>query len=167
MQRATVVLNATGPFSRYGLTTVQAAIAAGVHYADVNDEVEPIQELFGSDAIDQAACSAGITAVIGLGISPGLTNILARYGAQQMDTVTAVHMALATGPWTRGRAVWAHRLHVNSGPATIYRDGTWQQVPAMSEQEEIIFPLAARSRLGPHSRPSRTPDLAPRLSRHS
>jgi saccharopine dehydrogenase (NAD+, L-lysine-forming) len=140
MRRTKVVLNATGPFSQYGLPAVQAAITAGVHYADVNDEVEPIQEVFGTDAMDQAARVAGMTAVVGLGISPGFTNILARYGAQQMDTVTAVHMALTTGPWTRGMAVWAHRIHVNSGLATIYRDGTWQHVPAMSEVEEIGFP---------------------------
>jgi saccharopine dehydrogenase (NAD+, L-lysine-forming) len=140
MRRAQVVLNATGPFERYGLPVVQAALTAQVHYADVNDEVEPLQELFGNDAVDHAARAAGVTLVVGLGTSPGMTNIVARYGAQQLDSVTAVLFAVCTGPWTRGPAVWAHRLHVNSGTATIYRDGRWQQVPAMSEPEEVTFP---------------------------
>jgi saccharopine dehydrogenase (NAD+, L-lysine-forming) len=140
MRRASVVLNTTGPFTRYAVPIVRAAIDARVHYADVNDEIEPLQEIFTADDIDQAARAAGRTLVVGLGTSPGLTNILARYGAQQMDRVAAVHMALCTGPWTRGAAVWAHRLHVNSGLATIFRAGAWQQVPAMSEAEVVTFP---------------------------
>jgi saccharopine dehydrogenase-like NADP-dependent oxidoreductase len=59
--------------------------------------------------------------VVGLGTSPGLTNIIARYGAQRLGTVTSVHFAPCTGPWTRGAAVWAHWSHVNSGVATVYR----------------------------------------------
>jgi saccharopine dehydrogenase-like NADP-dependent oxidoreductase len=144
MRRAQVVLNATGPFGHYGLPVVQAALAAQVHYADVNDEVEPLQELFGTAAVTQAARAAGVTLVVGLGMSPGMTNIIARYGVQQLDSVTAVHFAVCTGPWTRGPAVWAHRLHVNSSMATIYRDGRWQQVPAMSEAEEVTFPWPPR-----------------------
>ncbi len=140
MRRAQVVLNATGPFGHYGLPVVQAALAAQVHYANVNDEVEPLQELFGTDTVDHAARAAGVTLVVGLGMSPGMTNIIARYGAQQLDSVAAVHFAVCTGPWTRGSAVWAHRLHVNSSMATIYRDSRWQQVPAMSEPEEVTFP---------------------------
>ncbi len=140
MRQAHVVLNTTGPFFRYGLAVVRAAIEAGVPYADVNDEDGPIHDLFATDDMHRAAQDAGIPLVVGLGTSPGLTNILTRYAAQQMDTVTAVHIALATGPWTRGPAVMAHHLHVNSAPATIYRDGHWVQVPATSEKEKLTFP---------------------------
>jgi saccharopine dehydrogenase (NAD+, L-lysine-forming) len=140
MRQAQVVLNAAGPFVRYGVPVVRAAIEAQVDYADVSDDVEPIQELFHTGAIDREARAAGITVVVGLGTSPGLTNIIARYGAQHLDTVTSVHFALCTGTWTRGAAVWAHRLHVNSGFATVYRDGRWTEVPAMSEEEIVTFP---------------------------
>ncbi len=140
MRQAHVVLNTTGPFFRYGFAAVSTAIEAGVPYADVNDEDGPIHDLFATDDIHRAAQESGIPLVVGLGTSPGLTNIFTRYAAQQMDTVTAVRIALATGPWTRGPAVMAHHLHINSTPATIYRDGHWVKVPAMSEEEVITFP---------------------------
>jgi lysine 6-dehydrogenase len=132
--------------------------------ADVNDEVESIQEIFGGSDIDQAAQAAGITLIVGLGISPGLSNILTRYGAQQFDTVESVHIAVATGPWTRGAAVWAHRLHVNSGFATIYRHGRWMAVPAMSEEEVVVVPWPperARVQIVSHPEPLPLPRYVP------
>lgn len=164
MRQARVVLNATGPFTLYGVDLVRAAIAARVDYADVDDEAEPMHELFGTPAIDQAARQAGITLVVGLGISPGFSNILTRYAAQQLDTVASVHIAVATGPWTRGEAVWAHRLHVNSGVATIFRDGAWMTVPAMSEEEVVTFPWApgrARVHIVSHPEPLTLPRYLP------
>ena len=136
------VLNTAGPFFLYGTDVIRCAIEARVPYADVNDEEEPILELFSNDDVDRAARDAGIPLVVGLGTSPGLTNILTRYGAQEFDTVESVQIALATGPWTRGFAVWSHHLHAHSGQTTIYRNGDWTQVPAMSEEETITFPWA-------------------------
>lgn len=166
MRQADVVLNTTGPFFRYGLAVVRAAIEAGVPYADVNDESGPIHDLFATNDIHRAAQEVGIPVVVGLGTSPGLTNIFTRYAAQQMDTVTAVHIALATGPWTRGPAVMAHHLHINSSPATIYRDGHWVEVPAMSEPEVITFPWPpghAPVHIVAHAEPLTLPRFLPNL----
>jgi len=71
---------------------------------------------------------------------------------------------VATGPWTRGAAVWAHRLHTNSGFATIYRDGRWTAVPAMSEEEEVTFPWPperARVHIVSHPEPLTLPRYLP------
>ncbi len=166
MRQAHVVLNTTGPFFRYGLAVVHAAIEAGVPYADVNDENGPIHDLFATGDIHRAAQEAGVPVVVALGTSPGLTNIFTRYAAQQMDTVTAVHIALATGPWSRGPAVMAHHLHINSAPATIYRDGHWLQVPAMSEEEVITFPWPpgrAPVHIVAHAEPLTLPRFFPSL----
>ena len=166
MRHAHVVLNTTGPFFRYGLGVVQAAIEARIPYADVNDEDGPIDNLFATDDIHRAAQEACIPLVVGLGTSPGWTNIFTRYAAQQMDTVTTVHLALATGPWTRGPAVMAHHLHINSTPATIYRDGQWGKVPAMSEAEELTFPWPpgrASVHIVAHAEPLTLPRFFPSL----
>lgn len=166
MRQAHVVLNTTGPFFRYGPAVVRAAIETGVPYADVNDEDGPIHDLFATGDIHRAAQEAGIPLVVGLGTSPGLTNIFTRYAAQQMDMVTAVHIALATGPWTRGPAVMAHHLHINSAPATIYRDSDWVKVPAMSEEEVITFPWPpgrASVHIVAHAEPLTLPRFFPSL----
>ncbi len=166
MRQGQVVLNTTGPFFRYGLPVVRAALEARIPYADINDEDGPIHDLFATDEIDRAAREAGIPLVVALGTSPGLTNILTRYGTQQMDAVSAVHIALATGPWTRGPAVMAHHLHINSAPATIYRGGRWVQVPAMSEAEDITFPWypgRAQVHIVGHAEPLTLPRFIPGL----
>ena len=166
MRQAHVVLNTTGPFFRYGLAVVRAAIEARTPYADVNDEDGPIHDLFATDDIHRAAQEAGIPLVVGLGTSPGLTNIFTRYAAQQMDTVATVQIALATGLWTRGPAVMAHHFHINSAPATIYRDGQWLKVPAMSEEEVITFPWPpgrASVHIVAHAEPLTLPRFFPSL----
>ena len=140
VREASIVLNAAGGYGAHGIAVIEAAIAAGVPCADVGDELEPFRAIFGDDRLDRAARAAGVPIVVGLGTSPGLTNLFARRAADRLDRVHAIELALASGPWTRGAAVWAHRLHVNTGAATIFRDGRWIDVPAMSEPEQITFP---------------------------
>ena len=140
MRRARVVLNATAPFTRHGVPMLRAAMAAGAHYADVNDEMESIEEMFGSEELREAALRAGIAAIVGLGTSPGLTNLVAAHAVRQLERVSSIHLALCTGPWNRSEAVWMHRLRVHSKPAIIFRDGRWVEVPALSEEEVVTFP---------------------------
>jgi saccharopine dehydrogenase (NAD+, L-lysine-forming) len=140
VRRARVVLNATAPFTRHGVPVLRAAIEAGAHYADVNDELASIREIFAAEDLQDMARRAGISAIVCLGTSPGLTNIVAAHAVRQLEQVSSIHMALCTGPWNRSEAVWAHRLRVNSEPATIFRDGAWLDVPAMSEEEVVTFP---------------------------
>jgi len=66
---ATAVLNTVGPFFRLGPPVLRAAITAGVHYLDINDDWESTEAML---ALDDNARSAGVTAVIGVGASPGI-----------------------------------------------------------------------------------------------
>lgn len=140
MREARVVLNTTAPFTRHGEPLLRAALEAGVFYADVNDEIESIRAIMDSAELADLAQRAGVAAVVGLGTSPGLTNIVAAHAIAQLDRILSIHLALCTGPWNRSEAVWAHRLRVNSTPATIFRAGAWTEVPAMSEEEVVEFP---------------------------
>ena len=166
MRKASMVLNTVGPFSKLGIGVLTAAIEARVPYADVNDELEPIQEIWRSRTLHNEAAKAGIPVIVCLGTSPGLTNIIARYGADKMDEVRSINMALATGPWSTSIGVWEHRLHVNQGQATIFRDSAWIEVPAMSEPERIQFPwkpYGANVRIVSHPEPLTLPRRFPTL----
>ncbi len=79
-----VVLNTVGPFFRFGEPILRAAIDAGCSYLDICDDWEPIAPMLELDAL---ARSAGVTAVVGIGASPGITNLLAVLAASQLDTV--------------------------------------------------------------------------------
>lgn len=82
-----VVVNMAGPFFRFGTTVLEAAIDAGCNYIDICDDWEPTLEMLG---LDERARAAGVTAVIGMGASPGVSNLLAKLAADQLDDVEAV-----------------------------------------------------------------------------
>ena len=76
------MVNATQHF--WNITVMHAAAAAGVHYTDMGGLFHVTKQQVELDAEFR---KAGVTAVIAMGGAPGVTNILARYGAERLDTV--------------------------------------------------------------------------------
>ncbi|TCO53460.1 saccharopine dehydrogenase family protein [Actinocrispum wychmicini] len=82
-----VVVNTVGPFFRFGVPILTAAIDAGCHYLDICDDWEPTLDMLG---LNDRARAAGVTAVIGMGATPGLSNLLAVLAARELDTTDEV-----------------------------------------------------------------------------
>jgi lysine 6-dehydrogenase len=76
----------------FGLQATRAAIRAGVNYVDLGGLHNTPKQL----ALNHEAQAAGVTIVLGCGATPGVTNILARRGADDLDTVDAIHIAFAS-----------------------------------------------------------------------
>src|SRR6266581_3370305 len=76
----------------FGLQATHAAIRAGVNYLDLGGLHNTPKQL----ALDNEARTAGITVVLGCGATPGVSNVLARRGADELDTVDAIHIAFAS-----------------------------------------------------------------------
>lgn len=87
---ADVVLNTVGPYYRFGLPVLEAAIETGTHYLDLCDDWEPTLRMLDLDA---AAREAGVCAVIGMGASPGISNLLAVVAARELDSVEDFYTA--------------------------------------------------------------------------
>ena len=102
MREYDVVCNLAGPNYRNAVPAVQAAIAAGVNLVDVSDDWEATLAILDLHA---EAVRAGITVIVGLGASPGVTNMLARQGANHLDRVEEV------------RTAWVMRGSDMGGPA--------------------------------------------------
>ncbi len=119
---ADVVLNCVGPFYRYGPPALRAAIGAGVGYVDVCDDLDATRALLGMDA---AAREAGVTALIGMGNSPGLANVFVRLCADDLlDEVTAVDIFhIHGGEPSEGAAVLKHRVHAMVNDVPLFVDG--------------------------------------------
>jgi len=138
MKDASVVANAIGPFSEYGVKVLKAAIEARVNFVDICDDPQPtIDEL---DLHDEAK-KAGITAVIGMGNNPGVGNLCARYGAQKLDEVEEIEFIWVHPAISRvGGAGVLHAIGAFSGDVPSYHQGQWVDVPAGSDKEAIDFP---------------------------
>lgn len=129
---ADAVLNCAGPFYKTSPPVLAAAIAARRPYLDVCDGWDTTETLLRQD---EAARAAGISAVVGLGGSPGITNLLARVAAGELDrcdslvTVAGIDPGPAPGDIPSKaptRSVhWARQI---GGTVDIWRNGQTEAV---------------------------------------
>jgi saccharopine dehydrogenase (NAD+, L-lysine-forming) len=125
------------------LRVMEACADAGTHYVDLGGLFHTTRRQL---ALHDRFAAAGVTAVVGMGGSPGTTNVLAALAGRGLEVVEEVEVRLGRGrlrPVGRARAgALCHRdiLDEFAVPAVTFRDGRLVEVPAMSEQEELDFP---------------------------
>ena len=76
----------------FGLIVTRAAISAGVNYLDLGGLYNTPKQL----EMDEEARRAAVTICLGSGATPGVTNLMARAAADQLDQVHEVHIAFAS-----------------------------------------------------------------------
>ncbi len=141
VQGASVVASAIGPFSKYGVKVLKAALEARVDFVDICDDPQPtIDELNLHDEAKQV----DITAIIGMGNNPGVGNLCAKYGAGKLDEVEEIEFIWVHPAISRvGGAGTLHAIGAFSGDVPSYQQGRWVDVPAGSDKEVIDFPEPA------------------------
>lgn len=129
---ADVALNCVGPFYRFGPGTLEAVIAAGVDYVDICDDLDATVSMLG---MDEAARAANVTALLGMGNSPGLANVLVRYCQDLLlDRVEAVDiMHIHGGESSEGAAVVKHRIHAMTHDVPLFIDGDFVEVRMLED----------------------------------
>jgi len=138
-----VVLNCVGPFYKYGPTILKTVIGAGINYVDVCDDFDATEALL---AMDEKAKQAGVSALIGMGSSPGVANVLVRFCAdsllEQVESVDIYHAH--GGEKIEGAAVVKHRIHSMKMDIPVFLDGIFTTVKlfedsgrALEEQAEF------------------------------
>jgi saccharopine dehydrogenase-like NADP-dependent oxidoreductase len=139
LKGADAVINYVGPYYLFGEPIVKAAIAAKTPMVDVCDDGDATVKMLEHD---KAAKEAGIAVVVGLGATPGITNLMAAEGAAKLDRVDDIHTAwawTAIDPKMTGRAIIDHFFHAISGNIKTFRDGKWVEIPAMSVARTMEF----------------------------
>ena len=84
MRRSDVIMNCVGPFFRFGVPILEAALEAGVDFFDICDDPEPTKHMLD---LDEKARAAGVTAVIGMGATPGISNLLGALVRERFDEI--------------------------------------------------------------------------------
>jgi len=98
----TIVLNTVGPFYKFGVDVLTAAIESGCHYVDICDDWEPTIEMMD---LDQDAQLNDVLAIIGMGASPGISNLLARLVYEELETVEDLFTVWPVDAGERGDAI--------------------------------------------------------------
>ncbi len=90
-----IVMNTVGPYYKFGTMVMKAVIQAKKPYVGICDDWKPTLDLLG---MNEQAKKAGITAVIGIGASPGITNLMAVLACSKLDKVDNLITAWGYGP---------------------------------------------------------------------
>ncbi len=142
-----VVVNTTLP--KYNLTIMQAALDAGGNYLDVaaTGPREPggPPGIFEQLDMHDAFKSAGRTAIVSMGLDPGISNVMARQAASRIDAVTAIRIrsgGIASLPGYASFPLYSREAFISDilVRPTVWADGKLQDREPMSEPEEYEFP---------------------------
>jgi saccharopine dehydrogenase-like NADP-dependent oxidoreductase len=122
----------------FGLIVSRAAIKAGVNYLDLGGLFNTPRQL----ELDAEARQAGVTICLGCGATPGVTNLMARKAADQLDQIDEVHIAFAS---YRAIAPSPGLLDTvldefSSGSRRFFwQEGEFIEVPAFSGLKQVRF----------------------------
>jgi len=137
-----VVLNAVEYV--YNLPVLKACIQEHVHYADLGGLFHMTRKLMDLDAEVEAA---GITAILGMGGTPGITNVLARAAVDKLDRVESIKVQLGCSDNTPSSAPLVAPYSIRTildeftKQPQVFQDGVWYPQQPLSGQEEMVFPL--------------------------
>ncbi len=133
-----VAAGALGPFYRFERPIVEAAIEAGVNYVSICDDHDAAEAVL---ELDQAAKEKGLKILTGLGWTPGVTNIFARKGYDELDDVEKINVYWAGSAGdSEGLAVILHTIHIFTGNVVSFQNGEFLEVKAGSGKEVVDFP---------------------------
>jgi lysine 6-dehydrogenase len=146
LQGCDVALNAADYV--FNIPVMRACIAERVHYADLGGLFHVSREQL---ALHTEAERAGITAILGSGGTPGITNMLARAAVDQLESVTEIKVQLGCSDSTSSTAPLVAPYSIRTildeftKEPQIYQDGTWIAQRPLSGQEELLFPTPVGS----------------------
>jgi len=138
-----LVINTVGPFSKYAIPVMKAAIESKVNYIDICDDIEPTIEAL---QLNQFAKNAGIFILLSMGWFPGMSNLRAMALAREMDEVEEIVTAWVAGRKapeehpSLGLAGTEHYFEALTGKIISYRDGHRVRIPANQRGVRLTFP---------------------------
>lgn len=132
MRSTAIVANLAGPYYRTGFAVLDAAIAAGTDYLDICDDADITVPILSRD---EAAKAAGVTAIIGLGSTPGVSNILIRLAVDHLNGADDVEIAWVVDAKDMTEAATKHFWHCFN---LVDFDGTVHPVPLPGEMHSRV-----------------------------
>lgn len=148
-----VVLNLVLP--RFNLKVMDACLAARTHYVDAATDLALGKERPGDNvtsppvthqlAYHERFREASLIGLLGMGGDPGLTNILARVGADRLDTVEEVLVRDGDNGTVEGyefASLWSPDTLIEEVlmPALVFRDGRFVRLGSLEGEEVFDFP---------------------------
>jgi lysine 6-dehydrogenase len=127
----------------FNFDMARLAVEAGVHFCDLGGNTEIV---FKQKELDAEARKKNITVVPDCGLAPGMVNILAEHGIEQLDSVDSVKIFVGGLPQHPEPPLNYMLVYSLEGALDYYttlswvlRDGKRTHVKALSEREPVEF----------------------------
>lgn len=141
MRECDAVMSAAPYYFNFPLA--QLAVEAGVHFTDLGGNTAIVAQ---QRTLADAAREKNITVVPDVGLAPGMVNILAQMGIDELDRTEAVRIYVGglpqkPEPPLNYQVVYSLEgvLDYYTTKSQIVRDGRLQEIEALSEVETIAF----------------------------
>jgi short subunit dehydrogenase-like uncharacterized protein len=139
VEKPAVVVNAVGPYSATTLPLARACLAAGVHYLDQANELEPVRELL---ELDAEARRKGVTLVTGAGFGVLATEALVVELRSGDRPPARAMVAAVPAVQELGSSVLASAVDAIAYGGRRYRDGQLVRCRLGAHHERISIPDA-------------------------
>ena len=126
-----IVVNTVGPFFKYGYGVLKTSLEANCHYMDICDDWEPTEKML---KLDHLAKEKGLLAILGLGASPGITNLLGAIAINELDQAETIYTGWSMdeakpediSSQKETNAAMIHGIEQISGKVKIFKDKKFQ-----------------------------------------
>jgi saccharopine dehydrogenase-like NADP-dependent oxidoreductase len=127
----------------WNVDVMKACLEVKAHYIDLGGLFHVTRKQF---ELHHDFVNAGLTAVLGMGSTPGIIGVMAGYAASKLDTIETASAICACGDFTRSDAVIGIPyslltvMEEHTMDPWIFENGDLKPVPAGSGKELIAFP---------------------------
>ena len=133
-----IVVNTVGPFFKYGYGVLKTSLDANCHYMDICDDWEPTEKML---ELDHLAKEKGLLAILGLGASPGITNLLGAIAINELDQAETIYTGWSMdeakpeeiSSQKETNAAMIHGIEQISGKVKIFKDKKFQMTKPLKE----------------------------------
>ncbi|MDA0268800.1 MAG: saccharopine dehydrogenase NADP-binding domain-containing protein [Cyanobacteria bacterium] len=133
-----LVIHCAGPFKYRDRHVLETCLAQGVNYLDVADNPGYVRAAL---TLCPQAQAAGVTAMVGTGVFPGISNSMVRQGIEQLDQATTIQLNYGVaGSGGAGVTVMRTTFLELQHPFPAWIAGQWQTVKPYSQRQVVTFP---------------------------
>ena len=136
-----VVINAVQFY--YNIDIMKASLEAGAHYLDLGGLFHTTLKQL---ELNEKFKKAGLTAIVGIGECPGITNVMARHAADRLDSIDSIFVRDTWMDFTEEGppfiVTWSLSTLFDemTMPAVIFENGRYKEAPPLSGKETMTFP---------------------------
>ena len=146
---ASIIINAAIP--NYNMEIMEQALQQKAHYIDLAAMAYPDPKapppVLDQIKLDSDFKKQGLTAILGLGVAPGITNLLAALAAQRYGSLDEVRIRVYGSGYAKVEGYALAPLFSPETfldevlyPAPVYEDGKLSKLPPFSGHEIYTFP---------------------------